>query len=137
MAHETFIDTSGFYALLVEADSAHAAAVRWLVGARSRKTRVITTDYVLDETATLLKARGHAALVGAFFDQLDRSEVCTILPVDRDQFNRARAFFVKHADHDYSFTDCTSFVIMGERGIRESLSKDAHFAEAGFKPLLA
>ena len=136
MAHETFIDTSGFYALLVEADSAHAAAVRWLTAARSRKTRVVTTDYVLDETATLLKARGHRDLAGAFFEQLDRSEVCTVLSVDRDQFNRARTFFVRHADHDYSFTDCTSFVVMGERGIREALSKDAHFEEAGFKPLL-
>ena len=136
MAHETFIDTSGFYALLVEADSAHAAAVKWLSAARSRRACVVTTDYVLDETATLLKARGHGDLVGAFFDQLDRSEVCTVLSVDRDQFGRARAFFVKHADHGYSFTDCTSFVVMGERGIREALSKDAHFAEAGFRPLL-
>ena len=136
MAHETFVDTSGFYALLVASDSAHTAAVRWLAVARARKSRVVTTDYVLDETATLLKARGHRDLVGAFFGQLDRSEVCTMLSVDRDQFNRARVFFVRHADHDYSFTDCTSFVVMGERGIREALSKDAHFAEAGFRPLL-
>ena len=136
MAHETFSDTSGFYALLVEADSAHAAAARWLAVARARKVRVVTTDYVLDETATLLKARGRRELAGALFEQLDRSEVCTVLPVDRDQFDRARAFFVKHADHDYSFTDCTSFVVMAERGIRAALSKDAHFAEAGFKPLL-
>jgi uncharacterized protein len=136
MAPETFIDTSGFYALLVEADAAHAAAKRWLAAARSRKARVVTTDYILDETATLLKARGHGNLVGIFFDQLDRSDVCTVLALDRDQFNRTRAFFVKHADHDYSFTDCTSFVVMGERGIREALTKDAHFGEAGFKPLL-
>ena len=136
MASETFIDTSGFYALLVHTDSAHAAAVRWLAAARSRKARVVTTDYVLDETATLLKARGHGALVAALFEQLDRSEVCLVLSVDRDLFDRARAFFLKHADHAYSFTDCTSLMIMGERGIREALSKDAHFAEAGFRPLL-
>ena len=136
MAHETFIDTSGFYALLVDADSAHATAVRWLAAARARKARVVTTDYVLDETATLLKARGHGTLIAVFFEQLDRSEVCLVLSVDRDLFDRARALFVKHADHAYSFTDCTSFVIMTERGIREALSKDAHFAEAGFRPLL-
>jgi len=136
MTSETFIDTSGFYALLVEADSGHAAAVRWLTAARSRRTRVVTTDYVLDETATLLKARGHGSLAGAFFDQLDASEQCIVLSVDRDHFSRARAFFVKHADHAYSFTDCTSFVVMGERGIREALTKDSHFGEAGFTPLL-
>ena len=137
MASETFIDTSGFYALLVENDSAHAAATRWLASARSHRARVVTTDYVLDETATLLKARGHRDLVEAFFAQLDRSEVCTVFRVDRDQFDRARAFFVKHADHEYSFTDCTSFVVMLERGIREALTKDGHFAEAGFRAILA
>ena len=35
-----------------------------------------------------------------------------------------------------SFTDCTSFLLMKELGLREALTKDAHFAEAGFVPLL-
>jgi hypothetical protein len=44
--------------------------------------------------------------------------------------------FRKHADHGYSFTNCTSFVVMREMGLRDALTTDRHFAAAGFHPLL-
>jgi predicted nucleic acid-binding protein len=43
---------------------------------------------------------------------------------------------LKHADHGYSFTDCSSFLLMKELALREALTTDLHFAEAGFIPLL-
>jgi hypothetical protein len=39
-------------------------------------------------------------------------------------------------DRDWSLTDCTSFIVMEERGISESLTSDHHFQQAGFVPLL-
>ena len=33
-------------------------------------------------------------------------------------------------------TDCISFVVMEERGIRDALTADEHFKQAGFQPLL-
>ena len=39
---------------------------------------------------------------------------------------------VKVLDKSYSFTDCTSFVVMRELGIREALTTDRHFVQAGF-----
>jgi predicted nucleic acid-binding protein len=35
-------------------------------------------------------------------------------------------------DKSFSFTDCTSFVIMKERRIRLALTSDKHFIQAGF-----
>ena len=52
------------------------------------------------------------------------------------RFELAKAFFRKHADHGYSFTDCTSFVVMRELALTEALTTDRHFVEAGFKALL-
>jgi len=50
-----FVDTGAWYASVVPADANHAAASRWL----SRNTApLITTNYVVDETLTLLRARG-------------------------------------------------------------------------------
>ena len=46
-------------------------------------------------------------------------------------------FFLKHEDRAWSFTDCLSFVVMNDRRLRDSLTKDDHFREAGFQPLLA
>ena len=36
------------------------------------------------------------------------------------------------ADKDWDWIDCTSFELMERRGIREALSLDHHFNQAGF-----
>ena len=136
MANEVFVDTSGFYALLVKGDSQHRSAGVILRVAQRRKRRFVTTDYVLDETATLLKARGHVHLLGAFFDRLLKSQACRIEWTDPARFHGAQAFFLKHADQAWSFTDCLSFRIMKELRLRDALTKDGHFREAGFAVLL-
>lgn len=62
MAHEVFIDTSGFYALLVKKDDRHLQASNFMREAAKKRLRFVTTDYVLDETATLFQARGHVQI---------------------------------------------------------------------------
>ncbi len=136
MAAEIFVDTSGFYAMLVRDDDGHAAAERMLREARRRKRGFVTTDYVLDETATLLKARGLVHLTGPFFDVLDRSHAFRIEWTDAARFQEVRKFFIKHTDQDWSFTDCLSFLVMKQLRLREALTTHAHFREAGFTALL-
>jgi predicted nucleic acid-binding protein len=48
---------------------------------------------------------------------------------------KARAWFFRHRDKDYSFTDCTSFVVMRELRVKEALTTDRHFRQAGFLSL--
>jgi len=136
MAKQIFVDTSGFYALLVRNDNRHGEASAALRRAAEARRLFVTTDYVLDETATLLKARGHGHLLESFFDVVFASAACGVEWTDPDRFGRARAFLTKHSDHPWSFTDCLSFCVMKELRIREALTKDAHFAEAGFVALL-
>jgi uncharacterized protein len=136
MANEIFADTSGFYALLVKEDDRHAQADRILREANRRKRRFVTTDYVLDETATLLKARGFVHRLSLFFQSLLASQACRIEWTDPDRFYETQAFFLKHLDRAWSFTDCLSFWLMKELRLREALTKDRHFQEAGFIALL-
>ena len=136
MAAEIFVDTSGFYALLVQGDDQHAAAQRVLSTARRRKRGFLTTDYVLDETSTLLKARGFVHLLAPFFETLGASRACRIEWTDPDRFREAQTFFLKHIDQAWSFTDCLSFRVMKELRLRDALTKDGHFHEAGFVALL-
>ena len=136
MAAETFVDTSGFYALLVARDDGHQAASRLLAQARDKQARFVTTDYILDETITLLVARGLGHLVPDFLRATLHSAACHIEWTDPERFSSTAAFLAKHADHRWSFTDCLSFVVMKALRLRNALTKDAHFEEAGFTPLL-
>jgi len=136
MARDLFVDTSGFYALLAQRDSQHQAARHVLRRAAGQKRRLVTTDYVLDETATLLKARGEGRLVGDLFDRVFQSAACRVMWTDEERFSQVRAFFLKHGDQACSFTDCVSFCVMKELRLTEALTSDQHFRHAGFVALL-
>lgn len=96
----------------------------------------MTSDYVLDETATLLKARAHRQLINPFFEQISPSNALRIEWMDPERFEQTRRFLLKHHDKHWSFTDCFSFYLMRLLRIRDALSKDDHFRQAGFNPLL-
>jgi predicted nucleic acid-binding protein len=135
MTPEVFVDTSGFYALLVAGDSAHDKAAVFVRGAVG-KLRFVTTDYVIDETATLLKARGCALALKPLFDIVLNSSACRVVWMDTDLFHAAQQFFMKHADQTYSFTDCVSFIVMRRHRIKSALTKDDHFRQSGYEVLL-
>jgi uncharacterized protein len=136
MTGKIFIDTSGFFALLAKRDNMHAKAADVFRNAREHKTRFVTTDYVLDETATLFRARGLGDLAPRFFEIVMAASVCKIEWMDQELFSSTAAFFNKHDDQEWSFTDCFSFVIMKQLRLSEALTKDGRFSAAGFVPLL-
>lgn len=136
MAGELFVDTSGFFAMVSKDDSWHPNAERVLRKARRGNRRLITTDYVLDETATLLKARGLGHLTAEFFDRVFQSVACRVEWTDEEHFQATRAFFQNHDDQSWSFTDCASFCLMKSLRLTEALTSDRHFEQAGFVVLL-
>lgn len=136
MAFELFLDSGGFYSLLVLSDPQHHAANQILRTAKADKRRLVTTDYVLDETATLFKARGQMRLVYTLFESVLSSKACHIAWTDETRFSTARTLFSKHADQAWSFTDCVSFCTMKELRLQEALTADHHFEQAGFIALL-
>jgi len=137
MAGEIFIDTSGFYALLVRGDDRHDRARLAMRKAAKKKQRFVTTDYVLDEAATLLMARGGSPVIPALFESVSASKACRVVWMDVERFEKTKVLFIKNIDRIWSFTDCFSFIVMKDLQLREALSKDAHFRAAGFVPLLA
>ncbi len=136
MTGDVLIDTSGFYALLALKDDMHQKADSLMKDAAGRGTRFVTTDYILDESATLLRARGLNHLVTMLFDALAISAVCRIEWMDVDRFERTRRLFCGTGDKQWSFTDCFSFCLMKELRIAEAMTTDDHFLQAGFVPLL-
>ena len=137
MAREVFVDSSGLYALADRRDPSHSSAERCVGRLLRSGVGLVLTDYIIDEACTLAKARagGYGAL--RLLDILDHSTAFRLIWIAEERFASAKSFFRKHADHGYSFTDCASFVVMHERRIRDALTTDGHFQEAGSRPLLA
>ena len=137
MTSETFVDTSGFYALLAAKDDRHDAARTFMRRAADECLPLLTTDYVLDETATLLVARSLQHLIKPFFDHVLESQACRVEWTDSKRFLATVQFRTKHQEKGWSFTDCLSFVVMQKLDLQQALTKDHHFRQAGFTALLA
>ena len=131
-----FGDASFFFALAAKRDVAHEAAVSVFAALLRKQRRIVTTDYVLDEALTLTKARTNAIVALALLERIEQSDAIELEMVSVSRFELAKSFFRKHADHGYSFTDCTSFVLIRELRIKDVLTTDRHFIEAGFRSLL-
>ena len=135
MAIDTYVDTSGFYAWLVAQDDTHQTAAELLGAAATGHRNLHTCDYVLDETATLLSARGLRHVAFRFLAQSMRGPLI-IHWSNSERFDRTTKHFARAADKNWSFTDCLSMVLMEEFAIQEVITKDRHFQQAGFKALL-
>ena len=134
-AADVFMDSAGFLALWDASDDHHAAALR-LQGELAREhRRFLTTEYVADETATLLLVRhSHRAAVD-FLETIERSEALRLEWIDPARFHAASDWFRKHGDKAWSFTDCASFAVMRSLGIKKEFTFDRHFHQAGFEIL--
>jgi predicted nucleic acid-binding protein len=134
---EVFVDTSGLYALVDRNDGHHAAAREVLGRLLNAGRQLVVTDYVVAETANLANARGGSRVAVRALDLVEQSAGIRIEWIGPIRFEATRSYFRKYADHAYSFTDCASFVVMRELRLREALTTDGHFAQAGFEALLA
>jgi|SRR5438105_1091124 len=136
-AREAFVDTSILYALVDKRDAHHAAA-RVAVEALLRSNRqLLTTNYIVTEAVNLANARGGAHVALRILELIDRSAGMRLEWIGALRFEETKAYFRKHADRGYSFTDCSSFVLMRELKLTDALSTDRHFQQAGFRVLLA
>ncbi|MSP39735.1 MAG: PIN domain-containing protein [Deltaproteobacteria bacterium] len=123
-----FVDTGAWFALAVRNDPDHGAALAWL---RVNREALVTSDYVLAETATLLRvrdktSRGHRVAVGVATSLYRRESAFLEKNTDGD-IAAGLNIFRKFSDHSFSFVDCTSFAHAQRLGISEAFAFDRHF----------
>lgn len=133
---EVFIDTSALYAFVDRNDAGHKNARDAVARLATAGRQFIVTDYVVAETVNLANARGGSLVANRVLDLMEQTAGIRLEWIDPPRFDLTKSFFRKHADHDYSFTDCSSFVVMRELRVTEALTTDKHFREAGFQVLL-
>ena len=134
---ELFVDAGHWIALLLPSDSLHDTAL----GMREiipPGTRLVTSELVLIELLNFVSMEGSVARLDAVkvWTRLLADASTIIVPTSAELLQQARDRYVRSYDKRWSFTDCASFVIMEERGIRDALTHDHHFEQAGFRALL-
>jgi uncharacterized protein len=123
-----FVDTGGWFAYFVRRDPDHEAGVNWM---RQNRQPLVTTDYVLDELFTLLKLReSHGVAAAAGGALLDQS-VARLERIGEADFRAAWEAFQQYSDKGWSFTDCTSKVVMQRLSVTHAFAFDRHFEEFG------
>jgi len=135
-SREIFVDTSGLYALVDRKDAHHPVARAVIERGLRSGRRLLATDYIVAEAVNLANARSGSRVATRVFDLIEQSAGIRIEWIGAARFDITKAFFRKYSDHDYSFTDCTSFVVMRELKLMQALTSDRHFIQAGFEALL-
>ena len=128
-----FVDTSAWLALNNKNDQYHDEAVSKITKVRQQKIQLVTSEYVFDESVTIIRYRvSHRAAV-AFGDALISSNVASIEDITDEERLKAWVLFKKYRDKDLSFTDCTSFALMVKLKLQKAFSFDDHFKQVGFE----
>lgn len=127
-----FADTFFFLALLSEGDPAHPKAVEAL----QSFPQIVTSEFILLELGNACaRAEDHADFL-ALVEGMRASSRITVIPLGPELLNRGLALMARRPDKNWSLTDCISFVLMEERDLKEALTGDQHFEQAGFTALL-
>jgi predicted nucleic acid-binding protein len=123
-----FVDTSAWFAAVVPTDSDHPHATRWLA---ANSEQLLTTDYVIDETLTLLRARGERQRARELGEQFFESSMTEVYFLTEDDISQAWSVFRRYDDKNWSFTDCASKVVIEQMNIPEAFTFDHHFRQFG------
>lgn len=124
-----FVDTSAFYALVDKDDENHKVASEIIRKLVDEAAELYTSNFVLSETYTLLRNNvGHSKTVE--FIKKARPSLKAI-HITEDIEERAIQIFIKYSDKDFSFTDCTSFIIIEDLKLEKAFTFDKHFQQYG------
>lgn len=130
MTRTCFVDSSAFLSLEDPDETSHARTLAVFDELVSERSLLVTTNFVVDETYTLLLTRLGRSRAVSWGEAVQRGPV-RIERVSGPNETRAWDIIVGFTDKDFSYTDATSFAVAEALGIDEALALDAHFRRFG------
>lgn len=133
MDTKIFVDTSAFIALFDKKDNYHRKAAVYLENLDPGVAQLHTSNYIIDETITRIRMlNGHHPAL-EFANNFFRSKIFHYHYIDQESEKNAFELFKKYSDKELSFTDCTSFALMRQLGIKKAFAFDEDFINVGFE----
>lgn len=138
MTNSLFVDTSGWFTLADPKDTYHALAVQiYRTAYSNQSTAIYTTDHVVAEFVALLTARRISRpRVITEVDNVLFDDRIMKLYTDETLLLSAWQLLRQRPDKQWSLADAISFRWMEQLHIREALTDDHHFEQAGLIRLL-
>ncbi len=125
------VDTGAWFAVNSRTDSNHRAARTFLRRFEREPVLFHTTDYVIDETVTLLRFRvGHSQAI-RFLDGLRESPSVVWHHLTPEWVLAGEKIFCDYQDKHWSFTDCVSMAVMDDLGLDAAFAFDRNFSQYG------
>jgi hypothetical protein len=123
-----FVDTGAWFAWHVREDPAHALIRQWV---QTNRFPLVTTDYCVDETFDVARCPQTARLALDAGRNFFHNSIAQIHFITPSQVNRAWILFQQRGVAGWSFTDCTSKVVIEDLQVRTALALDDHFRQFG------
>lgn len=89
------------------------------------------TDYIVDETLTLLRSHKQSRVALRLGQQLFEGTFGRLYYLTPEDLAEAWESFRQFDDKEWSFTDCTSKVVIERLRIGQAFSFDHHFSQFG------
>jgi predicted nucleic acid-binding protein len=126
-----FLDTSAFLALENRKDECHEPAMIFRDSLFKSKESFVTSDYVLDESYTIIRLRAGHKIAVQFGEMIQATGLIEIKYLTKEILREAWQIFKSFSDKEFSFTDCTSFALMESLQIKKAFTFDDHFKQYG------
>jgi len=134
-----FVDSWGWCAMVNRREEYHELVQDLIVELVEKSVKLYTTNFILDETYTLIRTRVHHRASVDFHSKLQTmidGKLVEFIYLTPEIEQDAWAVFERYADKEFSYTDCTSFVVMKQQGIASVITDDHHFRQMRFDTLL-
>lgn len=135
---DVFVDTSGWACFFVRTEPFHASAKTFMQQWKADGTRVVTTNYIILELVALFISPLRVPRTQQIktIETIRTAPWVEIVHIDPTLDNEAWKLLKNRPDKEWSLVDCSSFVLMQQRGIIEAFTTDHHFEQTGFVRLL-
>lgn len=130
-----FVDTSGWVALFNKKDQWHRHASKLWGQLIQDRALIFTSDYVFNETVSLVRRRVSFEDAVRCGDHLLASAIVRMIEVTTADLTAAWNLYKQAGTKELSFTDCTSVSVMQSHKIEVALTFHHELQSAGVKIL--
>lgn len=127
-----FADTYFYIALLDRRDQNHGQVTDYIC---QSEDFLVTSRWVLTEVANALCETPLRKEVWELLRFIEQDADTVVVKNSDELYIKGLDLFAHRVDKAWSLTDCISFVVMEEQGLKEALTGDRHFEQAGFLPV--